>query len=137
MASLPSTALPITVKMTPAMGRGVFAAREIASGETLGVFYTIRIPPHEVATMTGSTLSHFWFEDDADGSACVVFGWMEMINHSLTPNTDRTWTKTPEGEVVTLFATRTIAPREQLLIDYRFEATADNPVWALDGEIRR
>ena len=131
------SALPIIVKMTPTMGRGVFAARTIEEGETLGVFHTIRLPPHEVAAMTGSTLSHFWFEDGADGSAFVVFGWMEMINHSLTPNTDRTWTKTPEGEVVTLFATRTIAPREQLFIDYCFESAPDNPVWALDGEIRR
>ena len=126
------SSLPITVKMTPTMGRGVFAARGIAAGETLGVFYTIWLPPHEVAAMSGSTLSHFWFEDDADGSAFVVLGWIEMVNHSLTPNVDRTWASTPEGEVVTAIAARAIEVGEQLFIDYRFEEAKDKPVWADD-----
>ncbi|MEQ1697520.1 MAG: SET domain-containing protein-lysine N-methyltransferase, partial [Hyphomicrobiaceae bacterium] len=104
----------------------------IAAGEVLGVFHTIQLPPHEVTAMAGSTLSHFWFEDDADGSAHVVLGWIEMINHALTPNTDRSWAATPEGEVVTVFATRAITQGEQLFIDYRFEAAKEKPVWADD-----
>ena len=65
---------PILVHMTPAMGRGVFAARAIARGEVLGAFHTIRLPPHEVTAMAATTLSHFWFEDEADGAAFVVLG---------------------------------------------------------------
>jgi hypothetical protein len=121
---------PILVRMTPTMGRGVFAARAIAMGETLGVFHTLRLPPAEVKAMAGSTLSQFWFEDDADGSAFVVFGWIELVNHSLTPNCDRTWAASPEGEVVTLFAVRAIAADEQLFLDYRFDANPGNPAWA-------
>lgn len=121
---------PVTVKMTPTMGRGVFAARTIAQGEVLGAFHTIRLPPHEVAAMAGSTLSHFWFEDDADGAAFVVLGFIELVNHSLTPNADRSWAPSPEGEIVTLFAARDIAPGEQLFIDYKFDAKPGNPVWA-------
>ena len=124
------TANPITVRMTPTMGRGVFAGRAIARGEVLGEFHAIRLPPHEVAAMKGSTISQFWFEDDADGAAFVVLGWIEMVNHSLTPNTDRSWRATPEGEVVTVFALRHIAADEQLFIDYRFDTKADNPPWA-------
>jgi len=122
----------ITVRRTPTMGRGVFAARAIAHGETLGVFHTIRLPAHEVTAMAGSTLSHFWFED-ADGSAFIVLGWIEMINHARTPNADRSWQPTPEGEVVTLFATRDIAVGEQLFIDYKFDAHTSNPAWAAEG----
>ncbi len=122
----------VAIQMTPAMGRGVFAARRIAEGETLGVFHTIRLPPLEVAAMARSTLSLFWFEDDADGSAFVVLGWIEMINHALTPNVDRTWASTPEGEVVTVIASRAIEVGEQLFMDYRFEEAKDKPVWA-DG----
>lgn len=120
----------ITIHITPTMGRGVFAARHIAAGETLGVFHSIQLPPHEVASMAGSTLSHFWFEDDADGAAFVVLGWIELVNHSLSPNVERTWRATPEGEVVTAYATRDIAAGEQLFIDYRFEAKPGNPPWA-------
>ena len=122
--------MPVTVKMTPTMGRGVFAVRKIAKGELLGEFHTIRLPPDEVQTMAGTTLSHFWFEDDDDGSAFVVFGWIEMVNHSMTPNADRTWRATPEGEVVALFATRDVEAGEQLFMDYEFEPKADNPPWA-------
>ena len=122
--------------MTPTMGRGVFAARLIAAREVLAEFHAIRLPPTDVATMratlpNGGLLSHFWFEDDADGAAFVVLGWIEMVNHSTTPNMDRKWRVTPEGEVVTVIALRDIAPGEQLFIDYHFEPKADNPSWAV------
>jgi hypothetical protein len=39
---------PITIRMTPTMGRGVFATRTIIAGEVLGEFHTIRLPPLEV-----------------------------------------------------------------------------------------
>jgi uncharacterized protein len=121
--------------MTSTMGRGVFAARAFAAGEMLGEFYTLRVPPDEVALMRRTLpgegiLSHFWFEDDADGSAFVVLGWIELVNHSLEPNADRTWRATPEGEVVRLFAVRDIASGEQVFIDYRFEADGKKPAWA-------
>ena len=116
--------------MTPAMGRGVFAVRAIACGEELGAFHSIRLPAHEVAVMQGSTFSQFWFEDEADGSAFVVLGWIELVNHSAAPNIDRIWRTTPEGEVVSLHATRDIAAGEQLFIDYVFDPQANNPPWA-------
>ena len=126
-----SPIVPITIALTPTMGRGVFAARAIAAGETLGTFHTIWLPPREVMAMKGATLSNFWFEDDEDGSALIVLGFIELINHSTTPNVDRLWLSTPEGEVVTLFALRDIAPGEQLFIDYKFDGdAAANPAWA-------
>jgi hypothetical protein len=120
----------ITVQSTPTMGRGVFAARAIGEGETLGVFYTIHLPPHEIARMAGSTLSHFWFEDDADQSAFIVLGWIELVNHSASPNLDRRWEMTSQGAVVTVFALRDIPSGVQCFIDYKFDARAVNPAWA-------
>ena len=123
-------ASPITIHLTASMGRGVFAARAIAAREDLGIFHTIWLPPREVLLMKGSTLANFWFEDDEDGSALVVLGFIELINHSTHPNADRSWRTTPEGEVVTLFALRDIEAGEQLFIDYKFDAGASNPHWA-------
>jgi len=123
----------IIIKMTPGMGRGVFAVRGIAAGEVLGEFHTIRIPASEVAAMRGfkSTLANYWFEDDADGSALVVLGWLELVNHARMPNLDRHWRSTPEGDVVTVVAARDIAAGEQLFIDYLFDASVpDTPEWA-------
>jgi SET domain-containing protein len=88
------------------------------------------LPPREVLLMKGSTLSHFWFEDDEDGAAFVVLGFIELVNHSTTPNADRSWRATPEGEVVTLYALSDIEPGEQVFIDYKFDACSAKPDWA-------
>lgn len=125
-----TSAAPVRVRMTPNMGRGVFAACDIAAGEVLGEFHSIRVPPEEVAAGKGSTLSRFWFEDDADGAAFVVLGWIELVNHSTAPNADRNWRPSAEGEVVSLYATRQIAVGEQLFIDYRFDLDGERPAWA-------
>lgn len=121
---------PVTIALTPTMGRGVFAARHIEHGEELGAFHTIRLPPDEVAAMAGSTLCHFWFEDEDDGAAFIVLGWIELVNHSLTPNIDRSWRTTAEGAVVTVCAIADIAEGQQLFIDYKFDAGPGNPSWA-------
>ncbi|MBX9926270.1 MAG: SET domain-containing protein-lysine N-methyltransferase [Hyphomicrobiaceae bacterium] len=128
----------ITVRMTDAMGRGVFAVRDIAAGDVLGAFHTIRLPPAEVAAIrdalwpvASSTLPSYWFEDDADGSALIVLGWLELVNHARTPNLDRTWRTAMDGEIVTVLAARDIAAGEQLTIDYRFDpADPKTPPWA-------
>ncbi|MDZ4841727.1 MAG: SET domain-containing protein-lysine N-methyltransferase [Hyphomicrobium aestuarii] len=122
----------VVVAMADGMGRGVFAARIFAAGETLAAFHTIRLPAAEVAALRGfnSTLANYWFEDDADGSALIVLGWLELVNHAVPPNLDRQWQDMPEGAVVTVVASRVIAAGEQLFIDYRFDASERNPDWA-------
>ena len=120
----------LDVRMTATMGRGVFALRPIAAGEMLGEFHTLRIPPAEVRAGRGGTLSQFWFEDDGDGSAYVVFGLIELVNHSPSPNVDRTWRLTEAGFVVQLFARQAIAPGAQLFLDYKFPAAGSDPEWA-------
>ena len=120
----------LEIRAIPGMGRGVFATASLKEGESLGAFCTIHIPSAEVASMAGGTLSHYWFEDDADGAAFIVLGFIELINHSIRPNMDRRWAKTELGDVVELYCLRAIAAGEQLLIDYRFEGKPADPPWA-------
>lgn len=120
----------LEVRVTTTMGRGVFALRDIAAGEVLGIFHALRLPPAEVKAIAGGELSRFWFEDDSDGSAYVVFGLIELTNHSATPNADRRWHRWSDGYTVELFALGTIAAGDQLFIDYKFAGTADDPAWS-------
>jgi hypothetical protein len=125
--------LPIDVRMTETMGRGVFAARAIGTGEVLAEFHTIRLPAAEVAAQRASraTLLNYWFEDDADGTALLVLGWLELVNHRIPPNCDRIWRTTPTGDVVAVVAVTDIAAADQLFIDYRFDPAAiEKPEWA-------
>ena len=124
----------IVVKMTATMGRGVFAARPINTGDILDdIFYTIEVPPHERESLTGATPSRFWFENDAEGTALLALGYISLLNHSLSPNIDPCWHLRPEGQVVQLRAIKDIAAGEQLFIDYRFDGDMSDPVWANGG----
>ncbi|MDX2288650.1 MAG: SET domain-containing protein-lysine N-methyltransferase [Hyphomicrobiaceae bacterium] len=119
-----------SVESVSGMGRGVFARCAIVAGEVLGTFHTIHVPAAEVNAGAASTLAHYWFLDDADGSAFVVLGFIELLNHSRRPNLERRWLLTETGWQVELFALRAIEPGEQLMIDYRFAGDADDPAWA-------
>jgi hypothetical protein len=123
----------LDVRPVAGMGRGVFAAAAIPAGTLLGTFHTIALSAADVTAARGTTLSDYWFEDDADGSAVIVLGVMELVNHSLRPNVDRRWRVTAAGEVVELYAVCDIAAGAQLFLDYRFDGRPDDPPWARDG----
>lgn len=120
----------LEVRMTNTMGRGVFARAPVAEGELLGTFHSICIPPAEVPPLVGTTLSRFWFEDEADGSALLALGEIEFVNHSRTPNCEQRWRDGVGGAVVEFYALRAIAAGEQLTMDYEFDGGPDDPDWA-------
>lgn len=80
--------------------------------------------------LAGTEISRFWFVDEIDRSAFLVFGPIELVNHCRTPNCDRRWTRTEVGEVVTLFAVAPIEPGEQITIDYELDGRPDDTDWA-------
>lgn len=120
----------LEVRVTKTMGRGVFALGDIAAGDVLGLYHTLQLPPAERQASAGGELSRFWFEDDRDGSAYVVFGLIELVNHSPTPNADRRWHLTEAGYTVELYALRDVAAGDQIFIDYKFPGTSDDPAWS-------
>jgi hypothetical protein len=93
------------IKRTETMGRGVFAERYYACGEALGEFHTL---PLSVAD----------YAYEGAGGPALVLGWPSLLNHSGTPNVDREFYTTTQGEMAIFFATRKIAAGEQLFIDY-------------------
>lgn len=127
-----NSSIMLEIRYTPEMGRGVYAVSAIAAHTVVGEYHALRLPSAEAAAIRGGTLSRFWFED-VDGSASVVFGLIELVNHSLTPNCDRSWHQGPGGEIVRLYAIRDIEAGEQLFIDYKFDGSASDPAWSRGG----
>lgn len=111
----------IYVRMTESMGRGVFAVSDIKAGTEMGRWHTLPTVAHV------SPVSEYVFVGD-DGRACVVFGWLSLVNHGV-PNILKVWEQTPEVEVAVAVAARDIAAGEQLFHDYGF-AEAERPAWA-------
>lgn len=111
----------IEVRLTPDMGRGVFVTQDVSAGTVLGEFHTLQ------CSATVPPLSDYAFVGD-DGSACLVFGWLSLVNHGM-PNIEKRWIMTELGEIAVAVAARDIVAGEQLFHDYGF-AEGEAPAWA-------
>jgi SET domain-containing protein len=93
-------------------GRGVFAARPIATGETIEVCPTLEVAAADV----GGLLHDYVFEsnDDAEGSV-LLLGYGMLYNHSAKPNAEYV----QDGDAAVAFvALRPIKPGDEITIDY-------------------
>jgi hypothetical protein len=100
-------------------GRGVFATRTFAEGETVEVCPTVEI------SEGGGDLADYLFESTNEGMFLVVLGFGMLYNHSSEPNLDYY----QENEAALAFvAQRQIDKGEELTISYGDEW------WSARGE---
>jgi hypothetical protein len=100
-------------------GRGVFATRSFAEGETVEVCPTVEI------SEGGGDLADYLFESTNEGMFLVVLGFGMLYNHSSEPNLDYY----QENEAALAFvAQRHIERGEELTISYGAEW------WSARGE---
>ena len=100
-------------------GRGVFANRTFAEGETVEVCPTVEI------SEGGGDLADYLFESTNEGMFLVVLGFGMLYNHSSEPNLDYY----QENEAALAFvAQRQIVKGEELTISYGDEW------WSARGE---
>jgi hypothetical protein len=90
-------------------GRGVFATRQFAEGETVEVCPTVEI------SQGGGDLADYLFESTNDGQFLVVLGFGMLYNHSAEPNLDYFQEESGTLEFV---AQRPIDRGEELTISY-------------------
>ncbi len=98
----------LAVRVGP-RGRGVFATRTFAEGETVEVCPTVEI------SQGGGDLADYLFESTNEGKFLVVLGFGMLYNHSADPNVEY---DQEEPSRITYRAIRTIEPGEELTIDY-------------------
>jgi uncharacterized protein len=92
-----------------ARGRGVFATRTFAEGETVEVCPTVEI------SQGGGDLADYLFESTNAGAFLVVLGFGMLYNHSAEPNLDYFQEDSATLEFV---AQRRIERGEELTISY-------------------
>jgi uncharacterized protein len=100
-------------------GRGVFATRTFAEGETVEVCPTVEI------SEGGGDLADYLFESTNEGMFLVVLGFGMLYNHSAEPNIDYFQ---DDGSTLEFVAQRRIERGEELTISYGDEW------WSARGE---
>ncbi len=101
-------------------GRGVFATRTFAEGETVEVCPTVEI------SEGGGDLADYLFESTTEGRFLVVLGFGMLYNHSADPNLDYFQ---EDGATLEFVAQRRIDRGEELTISYGDEW------WSARGEV--
>jgi SET domain-containing protein len=110
---------PATLLSKPAIrvgegpfGRGVFAARAIAAGETLELCPTLEVGEDDASGL----LADYVFGSAQDDHGVVLpLGYGMLYNHSAEPNTEYV---EEEPGVIAFLATKPIAAGEECVIDY-------------------
>jgi hypothetical protein len=111
----------LAVRVGP-RGRGVFATRTFAEGETVEVCPTVEI------TQGGGDLADYLFESTNDGYFLVVLGFGMLYNHSADPNIDY---YQDDSDTLDFVALRRIERGEELTISYGdewWEARDEEPI---------
>jgi SET domain-containing protein len=93
-------------------GRGVFAARAIAKGETLELCPTLEVNENDAS---GLLCDYVFGSAQYEDGVVLPLGYGMLYNHSSEPNTEYV---EEEAGVIAFLATRDIAEGEECVIDY-------------------
>jgi SET domain-containing protein len=123
----------VTVGDSPGRGRGVFAGRRFAPGETIEVCPVIALSETDARKLDDTKLSEYYFGWGKDGKqAGIVLGYGSIYNHSFAPNAAHY--KNTADSTMTVAAVSEIAAGEEILIHY--ETGKDGQQKAMWFEVR-
>ena len=119
----------LIIQQTEHRGRGVFAGRDFAVGDTIEICPVIAMPEEDAVHLDATVLYNYYFGWEPDGKgAAAVLGYGMLYNHSAMPNA--VYHKYYAEKVVRFTALRPIAAGEEILVRYNFPgATEQNEVW--------
>ena len=109
-------------------GRGIFALRSIASGETIEEAPVVIVPEGEVAHVDATVLGDYYFlwgEDEKQ--AAVLLGLCSLCNHSYRPNAR--FVLHPDRNTIQFVALREISEGEEVTTNYNGDPESRAPVW--------
>jgi SET domain-containing protein len=118
----------IRVGPSKGKGRGVFARRQIAEGELIEQAPVLVIPGRQWRYVEQTLLYDYCFSWGPDHEhAALALGFGSIYNHSYRPNA--AYIKRLSEQVIDFVALRSIAPGEEITINYNGPTEARAPMW--------
>jgi SET domain-containing protein len=106
-------------------GRGVYAARDFATGTIIEICPVILVPAAQRPALESTVIVEYYYEwGDAGG---VALGFGSLYNHSYEPNA--VYRKHMDRALVIVSALRSIACGEEITINYNGDPEDKNPIW--------
>lgn len=108
-------------------GRGVFATRDIHSGELIHEAPVIVSPSKEYKYLKKTIMMEYVFWWEKDEECALALGYGSLINHSYTPNA--LFELNFANRTIDFYAYTDIKAGEEILINYNGEPDDDEPLW--------
>jgi uncharacterized protein len=115
----------VYIAESPGKGRGVFAGQPIPAGALIERAPVIVIPTGQWERVDKTVLFDYFFAW-GDHSA-IALGYGSLYNHSYQPNARHV--KLLAQQIIEFYTLRTIAPGEEILINYNGDPADDSPLW--------
>lgn len=128
LINVPSPNLVITIGKTARKGRGVFACRRIAKGDTVEQAPVVVIPRPQVEHLDRTVLGDYYFvwgEDEEQ--AAIALGLCSLCNHSYQPNA--VFVLRPDKLAIEFVAARDIEAKEEVTINYNGDPGSRKLIW--------
>ena len=108
----------VIIRDSPGRGRGVFAARGFAPGETIEVCPVIALSEADARALDNTGLFDYYFGWGEQGrAAAIALGYGSLYNHSNEPNAMHR--KCAAGGTLSIVATKPIAAGDEIWISYQ------------------
>jgi SET domain-containing protein len=113
------------VARSPVSGRGVFAARAFAAGETIEVCPVLTVRAGRARFLEESGLAGYYF--DWKQGLAIALGYGSLYNHSWRPNAR--YDHDYDEAVVVYSAVRDVAAGEEVTVNYGGDPDAREDLW--------
>lgn len=109
-------------------GRGIFATRDIQSGELIHEAPVIVSSKRDYKYLKKTIMAEyvFWW-DQANDECALALGYGSLFNHSYTPNA--VYGFNFANRTIDFYAHTDIKAGEEILVNYNGEPDDDEPLW--------
>lgn len=115
----------LEIRSSDIHGRGVFASRAFAAGDTVERCPVLVMPAAERHLLDDTHLFNYYFHWKGNAAA-IALGYGSLYNHSALPCAH--YRKIPDAEVVEFLALRDIEPGCEITVDYTYGGS--NELWS-------